>query len=712
MVRLLMGAMAGALPAAPSRVPWPELREELQILPAGTHRDGSPAWHLADPVRNLFFRVGWLEFEILRRWDMHDPAAIAADIAATTTLQPDSDDVSDFAVFLQRQELTRTTVVRPKHGIGQWLLHNYLFIRVPLVRPERWLRAFTPRVAWLFSRRFLALTFAAGLIGLVLAARQWDTVVANVRGAMSWEGIFAFGAAIFFSKIWHELGHAFVATRHGVRVAHMGVAFLVMWPMAYTDTGETWKLENPRERLAIASAGLLSEGVLAAWCTFLWSFAPEGNFRNALFFLGTTAWVLTLALNASPFMRFDGYFILSDLLDYPGLHERAGRWAKRWMRWHLLGMRDPAPDVVSDGFRRFLTSFAFVTWAYRLTVFLGIAIVVYHKFFKALGLFLFLVEIVMFVFRPVLMEWRVWRARRDEIQWSRARRWLALLAVIALAVCVPWSGRVSAPGVMQAGFEQPLYTPFPARLERFTVAEGARVASGQVLFTLVAAEPGTDQAKALALRDAYESRARGAGALDDHAAAKQVVADHMARQYAAEESSSVAEQHRLLLRASADGRLMDLDPSLVEGSWVSPHTRMATVVATTRWRVQALVSEADRQRLEPGMEARVYKDGEWKPLVGRVIAVDNGAVQKLPSSVLAKEHGGSIPLNPTAPAKDLRPANAWYRVLVEGGGLTETVSSKGPVTVRFDAGRESLAKRWIDSAMLVLLQQTGLGKDG
>jgi len=233
-----------------------------------------------------------------------------------------------------------------------------------------------------------------------------------------------------------------------------------------------------------------------------------------------------------------------------------------------------------------------------------------------------------------------------------------------------------------------------------------------VLFTLVAAAPAVDEAKAAALREAYESRARGAGALADNAAAKQVIADRMARQYVAEQASSTAEQGRLQLVAHEAGRLMDLDPTLVAGSWVSPNTRIATVVASTRWRVQALVSEADRQRLKEGMHARVYRDGVWQPLEGRIIAVDGGAVQRLPGSVLAKEHGGSIPLSTTAPAKDLRPATVWYRVLIEGDGLPAPLTSKQSVSVRFAADRESLARRWIDSAMLVFLQQTGLGKDG
>lgn len=706
-----MSALAdtGMMAAGP---PWPALRDELKIHPAGRNRDGSPAWHVADPVRNQFFRIGWLEFEILQHWALGDPVRIAEAVAASTTLAPDADDVVDFARFLQQQQLTRSALPKRRASALHWLLQNYLFIRVPLVRPERFLRRTLPYVAWMFSTRFLVVTLVAAVTGLLLAARQWDTVQANLRGAMSWDGVVAFAGALVFSKCWHEFGHAFMATRFGVRVGHMGVALLVMWPMAYTDTGESWKLEGSRRRLAIASAGVMAELVLAAWCTLLWSFAPEGNFKSALFFLGTTAWVLTVAVNASPFMRFDGYFIVADALDYPGLHERAGRWAKRWVRRTLLGMEDPLPDAVSPRFARFLTGFAFATWLYRLTLFVGIAVVVYHAFFKALGLILFLVEIVTFVVKPMLNEVRVWSMRRAEIRWPILRRWLVLVGLLALVLLVPWSASITADGIVEAGFEQPVFTPYAARMERVGVADGTTVKAGQMLFELTAPAPGDDVAKADALRDAYESTARGAGALERDGVAKQVVAERMADQYDVQRRAGTAELQRLQLTASEDGVVRDLDPTLQPGSWVSPGTRIATVVGGTRWRAEVLVSESDRARLVPGSTATVYTHGRWTPLHGRVVAIDNGALEHLPSLMLAKNHGGPITLNPTAPAKDLKPATVWYRVRVEGEGLSGPLATEAVASVHMEGRRESVGRRWIDSALLLLLQQTGLGKEG
>jgi len=107
-------------------------------------------------------------------------------------------------------------------------------------------------------------------------------------------GMLGFVLALIVSKTLHELGHAVVATRLGVRVAHMGVAFLVMWPMLYTDTGESWRLRSHRQRLAISLAGVSVEIILAGLATLAWALLDEGALRQAALYLATTGWVVSL----------------------------------------------------------------------------------------------------------------------------------------------------------------------------------------------------------------------------------------------------------------------------------------------------------------------------------------------------------------------------------------------------------------------------------
>ena len=62
--------------AGPLRLP--AIREDLRLMPGPRHRDGSPSWRILDPLRNQFFRLTWAAVEILKRWHLGTPAAIAS----------------------------------------------------------------------------------------------------------------------------------------------------------------------------------------------------------------------------------------------------------------------------------------------------------------------------------------------------------------------------------------------------------------------------------------------------------------------------------------------------------------------------------------------------------------------------------------------------------------------------------------------------------
>lgn len=237
-----------------NEAPLPQaLRQDLRLYASGPGADGGPTWAIQDPVSNRFFRIGWLEYECLLRWP-GKPDEIAAAIEASTPLAVEAEQVADFARFLDLHQLalpsgdTRQRLLRHAREPGwrhwRWWLHNYLFIRVPLVRPQRFLDKLTPALAPLFTPLAFWLVFAATLLGLVLVVRQWEHFTHSVLDSLTPTGMLGFVLALIVSKTLHELGHAVVATRLGVRVAHMGVAFLVMWPMLYTDTGESWRLRS------------------------------------------------------------------------------------------------------------------------------------------------------------------------------------------------------------------------------------------------------------------------------------------------------------------------------------------------------------------------------------------------------------------------------------------------------------------------------------
>ncbi|HQC81032.1 MAG TPA: hypothetical protein PLS67_11045, partial [Accumulibacter sp.] len=170
----------------------PPLREELRLLPATPQADGSPSWQVLDPVRNRFFRIGWLEFELLLRWPLATAAAIADAVAAETTLAASVEDVDALIRFLRQNELVLPPTGQAASALAERavsrrgaplrrLLHHYLFIRLPLLRPGRLLRRLTAMTHWLYSPSFLLLTVLVGGLGGLLAMRQWDIVLARAN---------------------------------------------------------------------------------------------------------------------------------------------------------------------------------------------------------------------------------------------------------------------------------------------------------------------------------------------------------------------------------------------------------------------------------------------------------------------------------------------------------------------------------------------------
>ena len=142
----------------------PRLREELDLLPGPELPDGQPSWTLHDPVRNVFFQLDWPTIEMLRRWHL-SPDVLLAQVNAETTLKLDEADLTVLLEFLQQNQLliiksgqsdSLAERLRTRQGsVWAWLLHNYLFFRIPLIRPDAWLDRWHEQLSFLFTRTTL-----------------------------------------------------------------------------------------------------------------------------------------------------------------------------------------------------------------------------------------------------------------------------------------------------------------------------------------------------------------------------------------------------------------------------------------------------------------------------------------------------------------------------------------------------------------------------
>ncbi len=697
----------------------PMLRDELVLHTGPATADGAPSWTLEDPARGRYFRLGWAEIEMLARWDLNDPAVIAAAITRDTTLEISPSEVDAFARFLTRSNLVAQRGPRALQSLREqalaarmnplaFVLKNYLFIRIPLVRPDRFLAATAALAAPFFSPVFWIATLVAGLSGLFLALRQWESFTTTFLHLFSWQGLAAIGIGLLFTKIAHELAHAYAAKREGLAVPTMGVALMVLYPVLYTDTTAAWRLTDRAKRLRIGYAGMAIELAIAAWMTLAWSFLPDGPMRSAAFVLATTTWILTLLVNLNPFMRFDGYFLFSDALDMPNLQDRAFRLARWRLREALFGFGEAAPERFPKRRARILITYAVLTWIYRFVLFLGIALIVYHFFFKALGIILMIVELAWFIGRPILLELREWVARRQDYRLNRntLTTGICLLGILALLL-MPLQWSIHAPALLRAERQTQLFSPADAILVVDDAVTGRNVSQGTRLFGFASPD----------MQERLEENARRITLLRWRAAAETSAQTLRADRAAlweelegaiAERASLTRQAERLDVVATHAGYLADRDPELNVGDWVAEGEWLATLVTPEDWLVEAYVSESDLARVSAGTQARFYPQAPGRgPVDALILSVAETASPHLASAPeLGSPHGGAVPAYETADG--IVPDGAVYRVLARPEtipGISTPKALRG--TLRLEGERVSAAVRIWRWVVAILIRESG-----
>ena len=699
--------------------PLGAIREELQLLKGAPTISGKPTWVIFDPVQHRYFEIDFEVFETLTLWNRFDNAVdlINAAMAEQGRVLSRS-SIMAISQFIHTNNLS----VEPEGGEWRrfndrleakrvspfsWLLHNYLFIRFPLVRPSAFLKAAFPYVSFLFTQTMAWIMVVIAVSGLYLVSRQWDEFTSTFADFFSFEGAITYAIALFFIKVLHELGHAFMAVRFGCRVPTMGVAFMMMFPVLYTDVTDAWKLRSRRQRLLIGAAGLLVELSLASIATFSWAFLPEGGLKSIAFVVATISWIMSLAINLNPLMRFDGYYLMTDALGISNLQSRSfafGRWKLR--EW-LFGLKVKPPELLPAKMATFLSYYAWATWVYRFFLFLGIALLVYTFAFKALGVFLFIVEIIWFIIRPIWNEIKEWPAMAKQI-FKRPRVYVScfILGGLGALVILPVSGRVDVPAIIEPAHYERLFPGQSAKLVKMNVANGQHVAKGDLLFQLKA--PALDQKIKLNKIKIDQALARLSRANADRVDKSRLIP--LRQQLAALYSKQRGfedEQVRLKIRAPFSGVIKDLNKNLHKDRWIKATTRLATIIADEKFVVKGYVNQRDLWRIKAGDHGKFIPD-DFLVKTARVSISDisqasSSAIDIVP---LASDFGGKVSTR-RGPKGELLPVSATYKITMDFNGTPQDMSKISRGVVQVQGVPESIASRIWRQVLRVLVRESG-----
>ena len=627
------------------------LRQELSILPAGA----VDQWLLYDPVRGKYHQIGQAAMIILSHWQAIAPDALLAKLhQKAPELDIDAATLQTLTEFLLKEKLlihppnadTETlagqeaAMRKPFH---EQLIHKYLFFRIPLFRPQKFLDNYGPFISAFFRPAAAWSLFAIGVIGLFFAARQWEQFLSTFLYFFTPQGFLFYALSLSLIKALHELGHAFAARHFGARVPVIGIAFLVMFPILYTDTTDVWRIQERRARLWINGAGMVAELSIAAISLCLWSFLPDGVFRSAAFFAATTSWALSLFVNLNPCMRFDGYYLLSDIFRIENLQARgfaAGRWV---MRKTLLGLDEGAPEPLSNKQLSGLCLYAWTTWVYRFFLFIGIAILVHHIFPKAIGIVLFTIEIGIFIALPIWREIRHWWSARMKILQHNHGKASLLLSLGLLAVfCLPWQNRISAPALIQPAEQTDIYSASAAQITALHVQNGDAVKAGDILLDM--RSPDLDYRREAAIQDLAVAQAqlnRQAASTQDRQL-RDIFQDTLSEKRAAL-TAIERELAQLTLRAPHDGYISDMPDTLHARLYVNSQMRLLQISNPAAIELIGLPKEIAASRVRQGADFTFISDQAGrKPRKGYIHAISPTAAQIITDNVLTAAGGGPI----------------------------------------------------------------------
>ena len=586
-------------------------------------------------------------------------------------------------------------------------VHNYLFFKVPLVHPQPFLRAaatwFKPFYTWQAG----ALIGLIGVIGLYLTSRQWPVFLNTFQDVLSFEGAIYFAFSLILLKAAHELGHALTAARYGCYVPNMGIAFMLMVPLLYTDVTDGWRLSDRRHRLFIGGAGIAVELALACIAVFLWAFLPDGSARSIAFMVATTGWVMSLLFNLNPCLKFDGYYLLADLIGVDNLQPRAfalGRWK---MRQILFAPESEPPELLSRRMRNWMIFYSWTTWVYRLILFTTIAVFVYYFCFKLLGLALFILEIWFLIALPIIREIAEWKkivlpiASLTRVAMSAG----AALALVAVLI-IPWSTRIEVPAVLEAIDLVQIYPPRAAKVVSVDFRRGAFVPVATPIIHL--RDPDVEYSIAMNRIKIDMTRLRLARTVaDPDELEDSMVLTHELNSLQTELAGLHKQQRELVIRAPTSGTILELDPNLHAGRWIGKTHRLALIAARERHVVKGYVEESNLYRLPADAEGLFVPDDLTRSSIPvRLKMVSRSGAVSIDVAALASINGGRIAVQPDERQR-LVPLTAQYLVELEPQNLDYPPEQTVRGIVELKGAAESFFVRAWRQVSNVLIRESG-----
>jgi putative peptide zinc metalloprotease protein len=632
----------------------PRLREGLRF--SIQQQGGKRVCMIEDPAASRFHRIGLVEHRFVSALDgTKSVAGVLAQLAREGGAMVSEAEAMQIVRWLKDQHLLAVDSVRGAateremreqalRAAVTWM--NPLVCRIPLFRPDGFFTRIEPLLRPLLGWAGFILWLAIVIAGAAHVGMDWQRFRADGEGLLSrdnWLWLFLAWTGL---KIAHEFSHGLFCKHYGATVREAGVILVVFMPMGYVDATASIGLASRWRRMMISAAGLYMEFFLAALAAIVWARTQPGSLHTLAHHLVIIGTVVTLFFNANPLMRFDGYYLFSDLVDVPNLATRGRQWLQRAFIALLIGGRCDHSLRPRSREEWIAAVYGCAAWVWQILVLVGLLLIA-SVALRGGGLLLAVIGGILWFAIPLLRYLSsiaaTLRSGTGSI-FTMLWRTALLVSLVAAALFIPWKRSIATDGVVELADTLVLHAECPGFIIRELVQDGEVVSEGQLLVEL-----GNDEATAelterrLALAQ-QELRARLAYTRDDVATFQsQQTRTAALRKEISEREAFLA---TLQIRAPFAGRVTSRQLGRRKGVFISAGEEILRLGKDGEFEVKLSVKERDelafRGKIDQTCEVRL--SARETMASGLVARVEARATRTPAHPALTAVAGGPLPM--------------------------------------------------------------------
>ena len=599
-----------------------------------------------DPAQEVYYKLTVPAWKILSRWSSDIPLDTFCRRLNRAGMEVEGSDILMLYQFLVQNNLLvpdsaafagKAAMLKAEKGKHLFLkaASAYLFFRLPPWHPQKFIDRIKPYISFIGNRSFVLTLTVIALLGYLLVLRDLSSVKNMFADSFSWAGLVKYFFAVVVLKIIHEAGHLAGNIHFNCRVRAVGVSVIFLYPRFFSDTTDSWRLPR-KQRLLIDAGGLLSELICGGIAALLWCYLPPGTLKSTMFFIFAVSTISTIFVNGNPLIRFDGYYILCDILGEENLMQRSGDHLKQFFR-HTVFNLGPRPEAERGVL---LLVFGISAFIYRVLLYSSIIFIIYNTMIKALAIVLLIMEVIVIAVLPVYNEVKIVRAMSKRAG-RKARWWFAgvVAAAVLFVLFFPLSWRSDMPGELRSGGEVNVPVLETGYLECGMPEQAVPVRQGDVILKLTSPrlEMAIERCKCV-IRELEIL-------LDQQRSSGKTMGDSlMTRRRLEGEQHILSELEKrktlLTIRAGNDGMFVPAANRISSGA-ILPRGTNVGVINTPGNRIYAYADDKSISKLKPGLTAKVYFPDLKKSFSGTISRI-SPVPMMFERSALLKQFGGVI----------------------------------------------------------------------